>query len=185
MRATTLLSAALAAAVMGSLAFAPKAAQAHGAMVAALPSVSAGTIVVRTNERRLYYVLGRRASDRLSGRRRPRRQAVVGHLLHQRQVHPSGLGAAVRRARRSSKSAESHQGRLAAQPDGRRGDVAAPAANTPSTAPTSRARSATSCPTAASACSTRTSGTSTGGSASEPRSSSSKRPAARNAVVRS
>ncbi len=58
MRATTLLSAALTAAVMGSLAFAPKAAQAHGPMVAAPPSVSAGTIVVRTNERRLYYVLG-------------------------------------------------------------------------------------------------------------------------------
>jgi lipoprotein-anchoring transpeptidase ErfK/SrfK len=58
MRATTLLSAALAAAVIGSLAFAPKAAQAHGTIVAAPSSVSAGTIVVRTNERRLYYVIG-------------------------------------------------------------------------------------------------------------------------------
>jgi lipoprotein-anchoring transpeptidase ErfK/SrfK len=58
MRATSLLSAALAAAVLGSLAFAPKAAQAHGAMVAAPPSASAGTILIRTSERRLYYVLG-------------------------------------------------------------------------------------------------------------------------------
>ena len=58
MRATALLSAALAAAVMGSLAFAPKAAQAHGAIVAAPASVSAGTIVIRTSERRLYYGLG-------------------------------------------------------------------------------------------------------------------------------
>ena len=53
-----LLSAVLAAAVTGSLAFAPKAAQAHGAIVAAPASFSAGTIIVRTNERRLYYVLG-------------------------------------------------------------------------------------------------------------------------------
>jgi len=52
-----LLSATFAAAVMGSLAFAPKVAQAHGTIVAA-PSVSAGTIVVRTSERRLYYGLG-------------------------------------------------------------------------------------------------------------------------------
>jgi lipoprotein-anchoring transpeptidase ErfK/SrfK len=58
MRRTVLLSAAVAAAVIGSLAFAPKAAQAHGTMVAAPPSVSAGTIFIRTSERRLYYGLG-------------------------------------------------------------------------------------------------------------------------------
>jgi lipoprotein-anchoring transpeptidase ErfK/SrfK len=58
MRGTNLLAATVAAAVIGSLALAPKGAQAHGAMVAAPPSVSAGTIVVRTNERRLYYVIG-------------------------------------------------------------------------------------------------------------------------------
>jgi lipoprotein-anchoring transpeptidase ErfK/SrfK len=58
MRGKILLSAALAAAVMGSLASAPQAAQAHGAVVAAPASVSAGTIVVRTSERRLYYGLG-------------------------------------------------------------------------------------------------------------------------------
>jgi lipoprotein-anchoring transpeptidase ErfK/SrfK len=58
MRGTNLLAATLAAAVMGSLALAPKAAQAHGAIVAAPSSVSAGTIFIRTSERRLYYGLG-------------------------------------------------------------------------------------------------------------------------------
>jgi hypothetical protein len=53
MRGKILLSAALAAAIMGSLAFAPQGAQAHGAIVAAPTTVSAGTIVVRTSERRL------------------------------------------------------------------------------------------------------------------------------------
>jgi lipoprotein-anchoring transpeptidase ErfK/SrfK len=57
MRGTSLLSATFAAAVLGSLALAPQAALAHGTIVAA-PSVSAGTIVVRTSERRLYYGLG-------------------------------------------------------------------------------------------------------------------------------
>jgi len=58
MRGKILLSAALAAAVIGALAFAPRIAQAHGAVVTAPSSVSAGTIVVRTSERRLYYGLG-------------------------------------------------------------------------------------------------------------------------------
>jgi lipoprotein-anchoring transpeptidase ErfK/SrfK len=58
MRGKTLLSAALAAAVLSSLALAPRTAQAHGTIVAAPSSVSAGTIVVRTSERRLYYGLG-------------------------------------------------------------------------------------------------------------------------------
>jgi lipoprotein-anchoring transpeptidase ErfK/SrfK len=58
MRGKNLLAATLAAAVIGSLAFAPNAAQAHGAIVAAPASVSAGTIFIRTSERRLYYGLG-------------------------------------------------------------------------------------------------------------------------------
>jgi lipoprotein-anchoring transpeptidase ErfK/SrfK len=58
MRGTHLLAAMLAAAVIGPLAFAPKPAQAHGAIVAAPASVSAGTIFIRTSERRLYYGLG-------------------------------------------------------------------------------------------------------------------------------
>ena len=58
MKGKALFAAALAA-VVCSLALAPKAAHAHGAMVMMngrtfLP----GTILVRTNERRLYYVIG-------------------------------------------------------------------------------------------------------------------------------
>jgi lipoprotein-anchoring transpeptidase ErfK/SrfK len=58
MRGTNLLAAMLAAAVIGSFGFVPNAAQAHGAIVAAPASVSAGTIFIRTSERRLYYGLG-------------------------------------------------------------------------------------------------------------------------------
>jgi lipoprotein-anchoring transpeptidase ErfK/SrfK len=58
MRGTNSLAVMLAAAVIGSWAFAPNAAQAHGAIVAAPASVSAGTIFIRTSERRLYYGLG-------------------------------------------------------------------------------------------------------------------------------
>jgi lipoprotein-anchoring transpeptidase ErfK/SrfK len=57
MRGKILLSAALAA-VIGSFAFAPNAARAHGSVVAIKDGFSAGTIVVRTSERHLYYVLG-------------------------------------------------------------------------------------------------------------------------------
>jgi lipoprotein-anchoring transpeptidase ErfK/SrfK len=57
MRGKFLLSAALATAFC-SWALAPKPAVAHGATVMLNASFAPGTIVVRTNERRLYYVLG-------------------------------------------------------------------------------------------------------------------------------
>jgi lipoprotein-anchoring transpeptidase ErfK/SrfK len=57
MRGKILLSAALAA-VVGSFMVAPDTARAHGSVVAIKDSYSAGTIIVRTNERQLYYVLG-------------------------------------------------------------------------------------------------------------------------------
>jgi lipoprotein-anchoring transpeptidase ErfK/SrfK len=56
MRGKTLAAVALAA-VAGSSAFAASPAQARGAMVTIKEAFSPGTIVVRTNERRLYYVL--------------------------------------------------------------------------------------------------------------------------------
>jgi lipoprotein-anchoring transpeptidase ErfK/SrfK len=52
------LVAAVLAAVVGSAALAPKAAQAHGDMVMMREAFQPGTIVVRTAERRLYYVIG-------------------------------------------------------------------------------------------------------------------------------
>jgi lipoprotein-anchoring transpeptidase ErfK/SrfK len=57
MRGTILFAAALAAAV-GLSAFAPRPAHAHGDVVATSESYAAGTIVIRTSERRLYLFLG-------------------------------------------------------------------------------------------------------------------------------
>ncbi len=57
MRRKILFSAALAA-VVGLFAFAPNAAQAHGDRVTVRDSYLPGTIVVRTNERALYYFVG-------------------------------------------------------------------------------------------------------------------------------
>ena len=57
MKGSTLFAAALAAFV-SSLAVAQNSASAHGAMVMMNASFMPGTIVVRTNERRLYYVIG-------------------------------------------------------------------------------------------------------------------------------
>jgi lipoprotein-anchoring transpeptidase ErfK/SrfK len=44
--------------IAGSIAFAPRPADAHGDMVSIGGGYSPGTIIVRTHERRLYYVLG-------------------------------------------------------------------------------------------------------------------------------
>ncbi len=57
MRGKILLSAALAA-VAGFYAFAPQAAHARGDLVTMRESFLPGTIVVKTHQRRLYYVLG-------------------------------------------------------------------------------------------------------------------------------
>jgi lipoprotein-anchoring transpeptidase ErfK/SrfK len=57
MRAKILVAAALAAAV-GLSAFGPRAAHARGDIVTTAESYAAGTIVIRTSERRLYFFLG-------------------------------------------------------------------------------------------------------------------------------
>jgi lipoprotein-anchoring transpeptidase ErfK/SrfK len=57
MRAKILVWAGLAA-VIAALGFAPAPAQAHGDRVSVKNSYSAGTILIRTNERRLYYFVG-------------------------------------------------------------------------------------------------------------------------------
>jgi lipoprotein-anchoring transpeptidase ErfK/SrfK len=56
MRGKTLIAAALAAIV--AFAFAPKPAQAHGDLVSVHEGYMPGTIVIRTNERALYYFVG-------------------------------------------------------------------------------------------------------------------------------
>lgn len=57
MRAKILVSAGLAA-FIAALGFAPEPAQAHGDRVSVKDSYSPGTILIRTNERRLYYFVG-------------------------------------------------------------------------------------------------------------------------------
>ena len=57
MRREIMLSAAVAAVIAAS-AFAPGQARAHGDIVSVKDSYTPGTIVVRTNERRLYYYVG-------------------------------------------------------------------------------------------------------------------------------
>ena len=57
MRRKILVAAILATAV-GSLALTPRAAEAHAETVAMKETFMPGTIVVRTNERHLYYVIG-------------------------------------------------------------------------------------------------------------------------------
>ncbi len=52
------LFSALLAAVVAAFALAPKAAQAHGDLVGVRDSFLPGTIVIRTNERALYYFVG-------------------------------------------------------------------------------------------------------------------------------
>ena len=52
-----MLSAAVAAVIV-ACAFAPEPAQAHGDIVSVKDSYTPGTIVIRTNERRLYYFVG-------------------------------------------------------------------------------------------------------------------------------
>ena len=89
MRRMIMLPTALAA-VIAAFAFTPKLAQAHGDIVSVKDSYMPGTIVIHTNERRLYYFVG--AGEAI---RYPvgvaRRHAMVRHCLHRWQVHQAGV----------------------------------------------------------------------------------------------
>ena len=90
------LAAFVAAAALSLLSIPPTVtpAAARGEVVPFSGEASPGTIVVRTNERRLYLVLGKGRALCISGRRRPRRTPVGGARRHLRQAHQAGLGAA-------------------------------------------------------------------------------------------
>jgi len=78
-------------------------ASASGSVVPFNGDVSPGTIVVRTNERRLYLVLGQgRAMAYPVGVGRGR-SPVVGPREHRRQTHSSGMDAATRHGARDGK----------------------------------------------------------------------------------
>ena len=57
---------------------------------------SAGTIIVKTNERRLYYILddGKAIRDPLSGGRRQGRYGLVRNGLHRWEIHQAGMDGA-------------------------------------------------------------------------------------------
>jgi hypothetical protein len=67
---------------------------------------SIGTVVVKTSERALYYVLGNGQAVPLSGRCRPSRQAMDWHGLHQRQATAPGVVTARRSQARQTLAAE-------------------------------------------------------------------------------
>ena len=66
-------------------------AYARGDVVTMNGSVAPGTIIVRTNERRLYYVTTMGQAIRYVVGVRPGRQAMGGDLLYHREIHLSGL----------------------------------------------------------------------------------------------
>ena len=53
-----------------------------------------GTIVIQSEERRLYLVTGKDQARKYPGRRRPFRQAMVWHHADRQQTHQAGVEAA-------------------------------------------------------------------------------------------
>ena len=99
MRIAVALAATIGAGILMSTA-----AEARPEMVGFRGDYSPGTIVVKTNERRLYLILDSRPRDALSGRRRPRRQAVGRHHPDRRQISQPGLVAAARKSSATSRA---------------------------------------------------------------------------------
>ena len=119
--------------------------------------VPSGTIVVSTNERRLYLVLGQgRAMVYPVGVGRAGRQWAGRSMIDSKRIAPA-WGPPPDIKREHPEIAGRHSRRLAEKSDGRRSADVVGRRNTPSTAPTIRARSAATSPTAASGCTTRTS----------------------------
>ena len=86
------LHAAGAFALFGFAMLAPSASAARDTVH--LSGYSAGTIVVKTSQRRLYYFVDGDTASQYPGRRRQSRDGLVGNGLHQRQVPEAGVVAA-------------------------------------------------------------------------------------------
>jgi hypothetical protein len=108
MQREIMLSAA-AAAVIAASAFAPGPALAHGDIVSVKDSYTPGTIVIHTNERRLYYFVG--AGEAI-------RYPVVRYRFHRRQVHQAGVAGPGIDPARLRVAADCRPGRRLGQPDG-------------------------------------------------------------------
>ena len=163
MRGKILLAAALAA-VIAVFAFAPRPAQAHGDLVIVRDSYLPGTIVIRTNERALYYFVGVGQAIRYPvGVGRAGMQWSGTAYIDGKYIKPAWSPPdSIRRDYRRLPPVV--PGGSPQNPMGVAAMTGCPAAaSTPFTAPTMRARSAISCRTAASACTIRTSKISTAG----------------------
>ena len=160
---------ALAAILVGYPLLTAAPAAARGETVAFNGGYSAGTIVVRTGQRALYLVLDSGHALRYTvGVGRAGKQWSGTSYINGKYLNPAWSPPAdVRRDKPFLPAVI--PGGAPQQSDGRRRDDARRAANTPSTAPTSPARSAAWSPTAASACSMRTSPTCSAASAGAPR----------------
>ena len=120
MRGKILFSAALAA-VVGLFAFAPKPAQAHGDLVTVRDSYLPGTIVIRTNERALYYFVGPGQALRYPvGVGRLGMQWSGTAFIDGKYIRPAWAAAGFD-PQGLQQAAGGGSGRLAAKSDGRRG----------------------------------------------------------------
>ena len=123
MRGKFLFSAMLAA-VVGLFAFAPSAAQAHGDVVAVRDSYLPGTIVIRTNERALYYFVGMGEAIRYPvGVGRLGMQWTGTAFIDGKYIRPAWEAAGIDPQRLFPAAADRPR-RLAAKSDGRRRDDA-------------------------------------------------------------
>ena len=151
MRGKILFSAALAA-VIAVLAFAPQPAEAHGDVVSMREVYLPGTIVIITHERALYLVLGPGTAIRYPvGVGRLGMQWAGTAYIDGKYIKPAWSPPdSIRKDYRTLPPVV--PGGSPQNPMGVAAMTLSGAANTPSTAPTMRARSAVLCRTAASAC---------------------------------
>ena len=87
-------------------------------------SYSAGTIVIKTNERRLYYVIGDGKAIRYPVGVGSARHGLGRHGLHRRQIHQAGMVGARLDQKGLFPAARGRPGRQPEQSDGRGGDDA-------------------------------------------------------------
>ena len=109
---------------LGTIALSPRAALAKGDVVAVKDNFAAGTIVVRTSERRLYLILGGGQALRYPVGVGRAGMQWAGNVDHRGQVHRAGMVAAKLDQARKSAAAGRDTERFAAQSDGGRSDDA-------------------------------------------------------------
>ena len=121
MRAKILVSAMLAA-VVAAFAFAPMQAQARGDVVSVPGSYMPGTIVIRTNERALYYFVGVGQAIRYPVGVGRIGMQWTGSAVYRRQIYQAGMVTARFHQEGLQPASTGDPGRLAAKSNGRCGN---------------------------------------------------------------